>query len=95
MGQKPGRPAVPDAIPSLWRGTVVEVHSNGMVYVQVPRLARDTAIGPMPTAVGGLVQGDSVIVAAIEDSRNDLMVLAVSYPVMVDPEDPDALQFKA
>jgi hypothetical protein len=82
MGQKPGRPQLPDAIPSLWRGTVQEVHANGMVFVLVPRLAGDMAIGPMPTAVGGLVQGDSVVVAAIEDSRNDLMVLAVSYTLV-------------
>lgn len=82
MGAKPGRPPAADAIPSLWRGTVVEVHGNGMVYVQVPRLAGETPIGPMPTAVGGLVQGDSVVVAAIEDSRNDLMVLAVSYTLV-------------
>jgi hypothetical protein len=78
MGGKPGRPPVADAIPSLWRGTVEEVHSNGMVYVLIPKLA-ENPVGPMPTVVGGLVRGDSVVVAAIEDSRNDLIVLAVTY----------------
>jgi hypothetical protein len=84
MGQKPGRPVVADAIPSLWRGTVVEIHSNGMVYVLIPRLAANP-VGPMPTAVAGLVAGTPVVVAAIEDSRNDLLVLAAAGPPPVTP----------
>ncbi len=73
---KPAGPRAPvDAIPTLWRGTVKDVHTNGLVWVHVPRLAGETPIGPMPTAVAGLTPGASVIVAAIEGSRNDLMVL--------------------
>jgi hypothetical protein len=72
--------SVPDAVASLWRGTVVEALSNGLVWVKVPRLAGDDPIGPMPTLPLTVRAGDAVLVGAIEDSRADLMVVATVVP---------------
>lgn len=72
--------STPDAVPSLWRGTVVEALSNGLVWVKVPRLAGDDPIGPMPTMPLTVRAGDAVLVGAVEDSRADLMVVATVVP---------------
>ena len=65
-----------DSIPALWRGRVQEVLSDGMVWVHIPRLSGDSAVGPMPTSVAGLLPNEPVLVAAMEDSRNDLLVVS-------------------
>lgn len=66
-----------NAVPALWRGTVAYVRAEG-VFCTVPHLAGVHPLGPMPSAVPGLVEGARVIVAAIEGRRDDLMVLAAA-----------------
>lgn len=67
-------------LPSLWRGTVSEVHVDGTVWVVVPKLAGPDPVGPLPTAARGLLVGEQVIVGAIEASRNDLLVVSRLIP---------------
>ena len=71
-----GAPQPLDAIASLWRGRVREVLQDGSVWVVIPRLSGDEPMGPMPTTVAGLITGEPVIVAAMEDSRNDLLIVS-------------------
>lgn len=63
------------AIPSIWRGSIVEFYADGTVAALVPSLYGDQAIR-MPCVVAGLVVGDRVLIAAIEGRRDDLIVLA-------------------
>jgi len=63
------------AIPSIWRGTIVEIYTDGTVAAVIPSLYGDQAIR-MPCVVAGLVVDDRVLVAAIEGRRDDLIVLA-------------------
>ena len=63
------------AIPSIWRGTIVEIYADGRVSAVVPSLFEDQAIN-MPCVVAGLVIGDRVLVAAIEGRADDLIVIA-------------------
>jgi hypothetical protein len=63
------------AIPSIWRGSIVELYADGRVAAVVPSLYEDQAIS-MPCVVAGLVAGDRVLIAAIEGRRDDLIVIA-------------------
>ncbi|AIZ01710.1 putative tail fiber protein [Arthrobacter phage vB_ArtM-ArV1] len=77
--RKPGRVASPDSVPSLYRGIVTEVRSDGMLWVLIPRLSGDSPIGPMPAASYALTVGERVLIGAVEDSRSDLMIICREY----------------
>ena len=64
------------AIPSIWRGQVIETYTDGTVAAVVPSLYGDQAVR-MPTVVAGLTPGARVLVAAIEGRRDDLVVLTI------------------
>ena len=74
MRQKPQSPNGRGAIPSIWRGSIVETYADGTVAALVPSLYGDQAIR-MPCVVAGPVAGDRVLIAAIEGRRDDLIVL--------------------
>lgn len=63
------------AIPSIWRGTIVEVYDANRVAAVVPSLYGTEAVR-MPCVVAGLAVDDRVLIAAIEGRRDDLVVLA-------------------
>lgn len=63
------------AIPSIWRGVIVEIYGDGFVSALIPSLFGDQA-KRMPCAVAGLDAGDRVLLAAIEGRRDDLVVIA-------------------
>lgn len=63
------------AIPSIWRGSVAEIYTDGTVAALVPSLYGDQAVR-MPCVVAALAVGDRVLIAAIEGRRDDLIVLA-------------------
>lgn len=63
------------AIPSIWRGRVVETYTDGTVGAVVPSLYEDQVIR-MPAVVPALVVGSRVLIAAIEGRRDDLIVIA-------------------
>lgn len=63
------------AIPSIWRGSIVETHAGGTVAVLIPNLLGDQAVR-MPCVVAGLAPGDPVLIAAIEGRTDDLIVIA-------------------
>jgi hypothetical protein len=63
------------AVPSIWRGVIVETYADGRVAALVPSLYEDQAMR-MPCVVAGLVVGDRVLIAAIEGRRDDLVVIA-------------------
>jgi hypothetical protein len=63
------------AIPSIWRGSIVETYADGTVAAVVPSLYGDQAIR-MPCVVADMTPGARVLVAAIEGRRDDLIVLA-------------------
>lgn len=75
-GQRRRQPAAGGGMPSLWRAVVAEVHSNGSVFVTVPRMAGQEPVGPMPAIPSGLIPGEAVIVGAVAEDRNDLIVLS-------------------
>jgi len=75
LRQKPAPSSGRGAIPSIWRGTIVEVYADGRVAAVVPSLYGDQAIN-MPCVVAGLDAGDRVLLAAIEGRRDDLVVIA-------------------
>ncbi|ASX98696.1 minor tail protein [Arthrobacter phage Colucci] len=74
-----GLPPAPDSVRALYRGTVTDVHSDGMIWVLVPRLSGETPVGPMPAASYALTVGERVIVGAIEDSKSDLMIICREF----------------
>lgn len=76
MKAKPVSTSGRGAIPSIWRGSIVETYADGTVSALVPSLYGDQAVR-MPTVVAGLVPGARVLVAAIEGRRDDLVVLTV------------------
>ena len=63
------------AVPSIWRGTIVETYTDHTVAALVPSLYGDQAV-PMPCVVAGLVPGDRVLIAAVEGRSDDLIVIA-------------------
>lgn len=63
------------AIPSIWRGSLVEIYDEHFVAAVVPSLYGDEAVR-VPCVVAGLAVGDRVLVAAIEGRRDDLVVIA-------------------
>jgi hypothetical protein len=63
------------AIPSIWRGRIVEVYTDQTVAALVPSLYGDQAMR-MPCAVAGLTIGARVLIAAIEGRSDDLVVIA-------------------
>ena len=63
------------AIPSIWRGEIVEVYADGRVAALIPSLYGDQAIN-MPCVVADMTPGARVLIAAIEGRRDDLIVLA-------------------
>ena len=74
LNQKKPSPSGRGAIPSIWRGQVVEISADGMIGAVVPSLYGDDAVR-VPTVVPGLAIGDRVLLAAIEGRRDDLVVL--------------------
>jgi hypothetical protein len=72
---RPAHPSGRNAIPSIWRGIIVETYTDGTVGALVPSLFADQAVR-MPCVVAGLVAGDRVILAAIEGRSDDLIVIA-------------------
>jgi hypothetical protein len=73
--QRPVASSGRGAIPSIWRGNIVEVYSDQTVAALVPSLYGDQA-HRMPCVVAGLVVGDRCLVAAIEGRADDLIVIA-------------------
>lgn len=63
------------AIPSIWRGQVVEVYADQTLAAVIPSLYGDQAMR-MPYVVAGLEPGSRVLIAAIEGRSNDLIVIA-------------------
>ena len=63
------------AIPSIWRGEIVELYTDGTVAAVIPSLYGDQAIR-MPCVVADMTPGARVLIAAIEGRRDDLVVLA-------------------
>lgn len=63
------------AIPSIWRGNIVELYADQTVAATIPSLYDDQAMH-IPCVVAGLAVGDRVLVAAIEGRRDDLIVIA-------------------
>lgn len=59
----------------LWRGEIVEVLSNGLVWVLIPRMGGQDPVGPINAVPSGLVPGDGVIVGAIGGDVSDLIVM--------------------
>ena len=62
------------AIPSIWRGEIVELYADQTVAALIPSLYGDQAMR-VPCVVAGLVAGDRVLVAAIEGRSDDLIVI--------------------
>jgi hypothetical protein len=75
LQQRRAAPTGRGAIPSIWRGTLVEAYDDQTVAALVPSLYGDQAMR-MPCVVAGLVIGDRVLVAAIEGRSDDLIVIA-------------------
>jgi hypothetical protein len=63
------------AIPSVWRGIIVETYTDGTVGATVPSLFGDQAVR-MPCVVAGLTVDARVLVVAIEGRSDDLIVIA-------------------
>jgi hypothetical protein len=63
------------AIPSVWRGKIVELYTDRTVAALVPSLYGDQAMR-MPCVVAGLAAGDRVLVVAVEGRADDLIVIA-------------------
>jgi hypothetical protein len=63
------------AIPSVWRGKIVELYTDQTVAALVPSLYGDQAMR-MPCVVAGLAAGDRVLVVAVEGRADDLIVIA-------------------
>jgi hypothetical protein len=63
------------AIPAIWRGSIVELYSDGTVSALVPSLLGDQAVR-MPCVVAGMTVDARVLIAAIEGRRDDLVVIA-------------------
>lgn len=72
---KPANPNGRGAIPSIWRGVIVELYGDQTVAALVPSLYGDQAMH-LPCVVAGLTVGDRVLVAAIEGRADDLIVIA-------------------
>lgn len=62
------------AIPSLWRGQIIEAYSDGTVSGLVPSLLGAEPVR-MPSALADLKRGDRVIIGAIEGRTEDLVVI--------------------
>ena len=75
MNTKARQPSGRGAIPSIWRGEIVEMYGDGRVAAVVPSLYGDQAVS-MPCVVAGLAVSDRVLIAAIEGRRDDLVVIA-------------------
>jgi hypothetical protein len=75
MKSKPVSTSGRGAIPSIWRGSIVETYGDGTVAALVPSLYGDQAVR-MPCVVADMTPGARVLVAAIEGRRDDLVVLA-------------------
>lgn len=71
---KPASGAGRAAIPSLWRGEVVEAYSDGTVAVLIPSLIGAEPVRT-PSALADLKRGDRVIVGAIEGRTDDLVAI--------------------
>lgn len=63
------------AIPSVWRGKIVELYTDQTVAALVPSLYGDQAMR-VPCVVAGLAVGDRVLVVAVEGRADDLIVIA-------------------
>ena len=75
LNSRRATPSGRGAVPSIWRGQLVEVYADGTVAAVVPSLYGDQALS-MPCVVAGLVVGDRVLIAAIEGRADDLVVIA-------------------
>lgn len=62
------------AIPSLWRGEILESYSDGTVSALVPSLLGPEAVR-IPSAVPDLAPRDRVVIGAIEGRTEDLVVI--------------------
>lgn len=62
-------------VPTVWRGTVLEVRGDGLVWVKVPALAGEEPLGPLPVFGVVVPSGTSVLVLAVGGRRDDLVVL--------------------
>lgn len=63
------------AVPSIWRGVIVETYTDQTVAALIPSLYGDQA-HRMPCVVAGLVKGDRCLIAAIEGRQGDWVVIA-------------------
>lgn len=63
------------AVPSIWRGRIVELYADQTVAAVIPSLYGDQAMR-VPCVVAGLAAGDRVLLAAIEGRADDLIVIA-------------------
>lgn len=73
----------------IYLGTVTRLDAAGGVYAVVPRLATGVEFGPCPAAADTYTEGDTVLVAALEASAGEeLIVLGRVGPVIGGGGDP-------
>lgn len=65
------------ATPAIMRGTIVDIRTDGLVSVTIPRYMSTEVIGPMRTAVPDLDPGDQVLVGTVGGS-SDRMVISLA-----------------
>lgn len=71
----------------VYLGTVTRVDPAGGVYVTVPRLGTAAELGPCPAA-GSYAPGDTALVAALESSADEVIVLGRLGPTSGGTEGP-------
>jgi len=71
------------ALPSLWRGSIVEIYGDGTVAAVIPALLADDAVR-MPSYVDGLIPGEQVVIAAVEGRVGDFIVVG-AYDMVLKP----------
>lgn len=59
----------------IYRGKVLELR-DGWVWVQIPALTGDSAVGPLPSVIPDLGYGEAVLVAALRGRTDDMMVVS-------------------
>lgn len=61
---------------AVWRATVTEVLTGGMVWVLAPGLMGQEPIGPLPVFGGSMpVLGTQVLILAVGGRKDDMVVL--------------------
>jgi hypothetical protein len=71
-GSRPGSSAA-----AIMRGRIVDVRTDGLVSVTIPRYLSTEVIGPIPTAIPDLDPGDWVLVGTI-GATTDRMVISLA-----------------